>query len=110
MGFVILRASKENVKYVHVQPQSMRELLLAVAFALTCTAASAQNAYIPYSENNTVSVINTANNTVTTTVEVGTNPFGVSVSPTGSKVYVTNNGSDNVSVIDTANNTVTATV
>ncbi len=55
-------------------------------------------------------MINTATNTVTATVGVGTNPFGVSVSPDGSKVYVANFGSTSVSVINTATNIVTATV
>ena len=40
--------------------------------------------------DNTVSVINTATNTVSATITVGNNPDGVSVSPDGSKVYVTN--------------------
>ena len=60
--------------------------------------------------NGTVSVIDTATNTVTATVDVGTAPFGVAVNPDGTKVYVANYGSDTVSVIDTATNTVTATV
>ena len=61
-------------------------------------------------ESNTVSVIDTATNTVTATVPVGKCPMGVAVSPDGTKVYVANEGSNNVSVIDTATNTVTATV
>ena len=48
--------------------------------------------------------------TVTATVTVGSYPWGVAVSPDGTKVYVTNHGNNNVSVIDTATNTVTATV
>ena len=40
--------------------------------------------------DNTVSVINTATNTVSATITVGTDPYGVSVSPDGSKVYVAN--------------------
>ena len=39
---------------------------------------------------NTVSVINTATNTVSATITVGIYPLGVSVSPDGSKVYVAN--------------------
>ena len=57
----------------------------------------------------TVSVIDTATNTVTATIPVGSGPFGVAVSPDGSKVYVAN-GVGTVSVIDTATNTVTATI
>ena len=72
------------------QPQSMRQFLLAITFALTCTAASAQNAYVANSSKNTISVINTKTNIVTAKVYVGKNPFGVSVGRNGSKVYVAN--------------------
>ena len=57
----------------------------------------------------TVSVIDTATNTVTSTVPVGPNPMGVAVTPDGTKVYVAINLYNTVSVIDTATNTVTAT-
>ncbi len=39
---------------------------------------------------NTVSVINTATNTVSDTITVGSTPIGISVSPDGSNVYVAN--------------------
>ena len=58
---------------------------------------------------NTVSVIDTASNTVTATIPVGSGPGGVAVTPDGSRVYIGNEGG-NVSVIDTASNTVTATI
>ena len=67
-------------------------------------------AYVPNSGSNNVSVIDTSNNTVTTTISVGANPLGVSVSPDGTKVYVTNNGDNTVSVIRTSDNTVTANI
>ena len=37
-----------------------------------------------------VSVIDTATNTVTSTITVGHQPFGVAIAPNGKKVYVTN--------------------
>ena len=43
-------------------------------------------------------------------VNVGALPYGVSVSPDGSKVYVTNTGDQDVSIIATSTNTVIATV
>jgi len=58
----------------------------------------------------TVSVIDTATNTVIATIPVGFEPVGVAVTPDGSKVYITNNNSSTVSVIDTVTNTVTATI
>jgi YVTN family beta-propeller protein len=66
--------------------------------------------YVANVSNQTVSVIDTATNTVPATIIVGLGPTGVAVSQDGSKVYVTNADSDSVSVIDTATNTVTATV
>src|SRR5574337_284691 len=77
---------------------------------LVGSAGAAPYAYITNQGSNNVSVIDTATNTVTATVNVGDNPRGVAVNPAGTKVYVTNYGSNNVSVIDTATNTVTATV
>ena len=67
-------------------------------------------AYIPNFNSNNVSVINTATNTLVTTVTVGSNPYGVSVSPDGGRVYITNNFSNDVSVINTVTNAVVATV
>ena len=61
--------------------------------------SSAQNAYITNSGSNTVSVIDTATNTVVSTIPVGISPGGVAVTPDGSKVYVTNFLSNTVSVI-----------
>ena len=51
-------------------------------------------------------MIATATNTVITTVNVGRLPFGLAVTPDGSKVYVANNGAGTVSVISTATDTV----
>ncbi len=58
----------------------------------------------------TVSIINTSTNTVASSINVGTNPFGVAISPDGTRVYVTNYGSNTVSVINTATNTVISTI
>ena len=84
---------------------------LAFALSLAClfapASARAQNAYITNSRDNTVSVIDTATNTVVgSPIHVGSKPMGVAVTPDGSKVYVANEGSNDVEVIDTATNTV----
>jgi YVTN family beta-propeller protein len=63
---------------------------------------------------NTVSVIDTATNTVIGSPIpipplnpiIGATPASVAVTPDGSKVYVVNANANNVSVIDTATNTV----
>ncbi len=67
-------------------------------------------AYVANFGSNTTSVIDTTTNKVIATVNVGTEPWGITVSPDGSKVYVTNNDSNTVSVIDTAAKKVTATI
>jgi YVTN family beta-propeller protein len=64
-------------------------------------------AYVTNNANNTVSVINTATNTVTATIPVGTNPIDLAITPNGAYVYTTG---VYVAVINTATNTVTATI
>jgi gliding motility-associated-like protein len=71
---------------------------------------SSGNAYVANYISNNVSVINTTNNVVLSTIPVGTSPSGVSVSPDGSQVYITNQLSNTVSVINTATNAVTSTI
>ena len=66
--------------------------------------------YIPNENENTVSVIDLASNSVMTTIDVGNRPAGVAVHPNGKKVYVTNRSNASVSVIDVASNTVEATI
>jgi YVTN family beta-propeller protein len=65
---------------------------LAIALSLACllapVSARAQNAYITNGDSGTVSVINTATDTVIgSPITVGKFPFGVAVAPDGSKVY-----------------------
>src|SRR5262249_11393410 len=44
------------------------------------------------------------------TIKVGTEPYGLALTPSGRKLYVTNSRSNTVSVIDTATNKVTKTI
>jgi YVTN family beta-propeller protein len=80
------------------------------ALLFAAQPASAQYAYITNEDSGTVSVIATASNTVAATIAVGSRPYGVAVTPDGSKVYVANANSGTVSVIATASNTVAATI
>ncbi len=66
------------------------------------------HAYVANANDNTVSAIATASNTVVATIPVGNFPTGVAVTPDGTHAYVTNQTSGTVSVIDTATNTVEA--
>ncbi|MDE1828653.1 MAG: YncE family protein, partial [Candidatus Micrarchaeota archaeon] len=58
----------------------------------------------------TVSVISDNTNTVTATIPVGTNPYGVAYDSGKGAIYVTNYGASTVSVISDNTNTVTATI
>lgn len=114
--------------------KARREYTLIMALGVILTflmlvgmAGAVPFAYVVNSGDDTVSVIDTATDTVTATVPVGEFPMGVAVSPDESKVYVTNYGSGanlcsndglstatevgtTVSVIDAATNTVVDTI
>ena len=62
--------------------------------------------YVANEGSGTISVINTTDNTVTYTVNVGDHPQGVAVTPDGTKIYVTKEDSSIVSVIDISTNSV----
>jgi YVTN family beta-propeller protein len=88
--------------------------VLAMGVGLMASPAEAAPfAYVTNSLSNTVSVIDTATNTVLATItKPGPSsqfPAGVAVTPDGTKAYVTCCGGE-LSVIDTANNTVLATI
>jgi YVTN family beta-propeller protein len=59
---------------------------------------------------NTVSVIDTATNSVVDTIVVGGIPGAMAVSPDGTRLYVANTRDDTVSVVDTATDGVVATI
>ena len=99
----------------------MKRVLVALATIIGLAGvASAQLAYVTNSGNNTVSVVDTATNSVAATIPVGWAPVGIVANGTGTRVYVVNCGSLctltggayywAVSVIDTSTNTVAAVV
>ena len=67
-------------------------LLLSMGVGLgTATAQAQTRAYVTNdSGSNSVSVIDTATNTVVATIAVGQFPFGVAITPDGTRAYVTN--------------------
>jgi len=67
-------------------------------------------AYITNESDETVSVIDTATDTLLVKVNLGLGPEGVAANPAGTRVYVANLGYETVSVIDTATNSEVATV
>ncbi|MBB6215877.1 YVTN family beta-propeller protein [Anaerosolibacter carboniphilus] len=75
-----------------------------------CTIGSLELLPLAYVTNlldDSVSVINTAiNSVITTIVNVGDAPIGVAITPDGTKAYVTNASGDTVSVINTLTNSI----
>ncbi len=57
-----------------------------------------------------VSEIDTATKTVTATIKVGVNPYGVAVSPNGTEIYVVNRDSSTISIVDTTTKKFKATI
>ena len=60
--------------------------------------------------NNSVSIVNLADNLIRSTIAVGAFPTSVAINPITNQAVVTNFGSDNVSVIDIGSATVVATI
>ena len=68
-------------------------------------------AWIVNSSSNSVSVIDTATNTVIgSPIAVGTEPLGIALSPNGATAWVANHNGDSLSIVDTSTRVVTATI
>lgn len=67
-------------------------------------------AYIPNSDDNTVSVLNTLTNQVVALIPVGADPESVEITPDGKTIYIMNFSGSSISVLDGFSNTVTATI
>jgi len=111
------RSSGLQVRILNAFVLFLAALTVLIAFAAPAPQAGRAHsapaqlfAYVTNSGSSSVSVIDTATNTVTATVGVEGRPIGDAFTPDGSRVYVANSGSDSVSVIDTASNTVIATI
>jgi YVTN family beta-propeller protein len=84
--------------------------LLLLVISTKSSLSAITGGYITNSFGNTVSVIDTATNTLAATIVVGTNPQFIAISPDGTRAYVTNSGDNSLSVIDTITNTVVTTI
>jgi YVTN family beta-propeller protein len=94
--------------------------LLALALPATLAAlllgpaapahAAGTVVYVPDTNVNTVSVIDTSTNAITATIPVGNAPTYTAVTPDGSQVFVSNSLGTSVSVISASSDTVTATI
>ena len=66
--------------------------------------------HVVNANDDTVTVYYTVDYHVATTIDVGDNPWGVTLNPDGSRLYVTNYFSDEISVIDPGSNQVVHTI
>lgn len=101
-----------TVTVINTSTRSTSTITLATGSGAYAVAVSptGSRAYVANSADNTVSVINTSDDTVAGVVTGLNSPKGVAVSSDGSKVFVTNSGNNTVSVIDTSTNTISGTV
>ncbi len=67
-------------------------------------------AYVTNNTSGRVSVINLATNAIIATIPAGTNPFGVTVSKDGSRIYVASQNPNKVIVINATTNTVITSI
>ncbi|MCV7433090.1 M4 family metallopeptidase [Mycolicibacterium bacteremicum] len=73
---------------------------------VSAVATTNNRAYLADSASGTLTVVDTINGTVITTITVGADPVAVAVKPDGKTVYVAGAASRTLTVIDTATNTV----
>ncbi|WP_304117288.1 M4 family metallopeptidase [Mycolicibacterium bacteremicum] len=73
---------------------------------VSAVATTNNRAYLADSTAGTLTVVDTINGTVITTITVGADPVAVAVKPDGKTVYVAGAASRTLTVIDTATNTV----
>lgn len=88
-------------------------LVASIVYLWPVAAFGEPFAYIASSILDRVTVLDTEDDSVVTTIDVDMFPFDVAVSPSGSRVYVRSSNDtdpDTVAVIDAASNTVTTTI
>ena len=88
-----------------------RALTVVCAALVLCTPAlAAPKAYVGNFKDDTVSVIDTAGNTVTAVISVAKGPHGMVMGGDGRTLFVSGDGSSQVSIIDTHNDHVVRTL
>src|SRR5438309_1151749 len=93
----------------HVHAQSILLPIGSGPFAVELNQ-DATLAVVVNRNNNSVSIVNLADNSIKNTITVGTFPTSVAINPITNQAVVTNFGSDNISVIDIGSATVVATI
>ncbi|HEY6390812.1 MAG TPA: malectin domain-containing carbohydrate-binding protein [Bryobacteraceae bacterium] len=84
--------------------------LVLISTLPLATAYAQPYAYVSNLSGNSLSVVNTANNTIAATISVAASPSGLAVTPDGGSVYVASRGNNTVSVISTASNSIITSI
>src|ERR1051325_8786724 len=100
-----------SIRFISRNHRLLRASIVALCSLLVASVGQASPfAYVTGENNAKVFVIDTATNTVTTSITVGSGPVSVAVTPNNTRAYVTDQTLGAVSVINTATNTVVATI
>lgn len=100
----------ENLKQFKDRMRAGLRYLIGVLPCSPFAAHVQPFAYVANDTANTVLVIDIAENTLVTTINVGVNPRGVAIRPDGKYAYVAHSGEAFLSVIKVATNTETARI
>ena len=90
-------------------PRLAGSITVAASPSSLAMAPDGRHVYVTHSSG-TMSVIDTATNTVTDSIDIGYGALGIAITPDGRHAYVAHWASATLSVIDTATNTTSATV
>ena len=103
-----------NLKGTHAITMALSIAMLGATIVVSCGAQLVEAVkplmYVANFDSDTVSVIDTNTNTVTSEITVGSGPMAIAFDPTHKRMYVTNADGESVSVIDTNTNTVTSEI
>jgi YVTN family beta-propeller protein len=106
-GVQVIKTTTNTVEAV---PDGTAIKVGAGPFSIAITPDGAR-AYVANAGDGTVSVVNTATNTVErSAIPVGGEPTGVAITPDGTRAYVANRDSGAISVINTTTNAVEAVI
>lgn len=97
-----LPATLRRLAVYDVAADSLREITVGNSPTAVATHPTLPVAYVTNQLSNTVSVVDTASETVVTTLTGFSQPFAVAVNATGTRLYVTNLGDNTVREIDTS--------
>ena len=76
-----------------------------LAAGLMASLHAAPLAYVPNEKSGTVSIIDTATDTVVKHIKTSERPRGIAIAPDGSRLYLTNSPTESLIVVDLASDT-----